>query len=254
VLTEGVHSGDAGGVVPDSFRIVRQLLSRVEDEATGKLLAPEFYATIPDARLKQAAASAAVLGDDTYKKFPFIGHTRPVSDDPTELILNRAWRPALSIIGADGLPPTSNAGNVLRPGTTVSLSLRLPPTVDPKVAAQKLKSILEADQPYGCKVTFQPNWGASGWNAPELSPWLERSLDAASNDYFGRSTAYMGEGGTIPFMAMLGEKFPQAQFVVTGVLGPHSNAHGPNEFLHIPTAKRISAVIARVLADHYGAT
>ncbi|MGD0119919.1 MAG: M20 family metallopeptidase [Candidatus Binatus sp.] len=254
VLTEGVHSGDAGGVVPDSFRIVRSLLSRVEDEATGKVLAAEFHATIPAARLKQAAATATVLGDDIRTKFPFIERTHAVSNDTTELILNRAWRPALSIIGADGLPPTGNAGNVLRPGTSVSLSLRLPPTVDAKVATQKLKSILEKDPPYGCKVTFQSNWGASGWDAPELSPWLERSLDAASNDYFGRPTAYMGEGGTIPFMGMLGERFPQAQFLITGVLGPHTNAHGPNEFLHIPTAKKVTCCVAKVIADHFNRT
>jgi acetylornithine deacetylase/succinyl-diaminopimelate desuccinylase-like protein len=251
VLTEGVHSGDAGGIVPDSFRIARQLLSRVEDEATGKLLAPEFYAAIPDARLKQAAAAASVLGDDVYAKFPFIGDSRPVSNDPTELILNRAWRPALSIIGADGLPSTGNAGNVLRPATSLSVSLRLPPTVDPKVASLKLKQILEKDPPYGCKVTFQPNWGASGWNAPELAPWLERSLDAASNDYFGRPVVYMGEGGTIPFMAMLGERFPKSQFLITGVLGPHANAHGPNEFLHIPTGKKVTCCVANVIADHF---
>jgi acetylornithine deacetylase/succinyl-diaminopimelate desuccinylase-like protein len=251
VLTEGVHSGDAGGVVPDSFRIVRQLLSRVEDEATGKVLAPEFHAKIPEARLKQAAATAVVIGDEFGTKFPFIEHTLPVSNDTTELILNRAWRPALSIIGADGLPPTGNAGNVLRPGTSVSLSLRLPPTVDAHVASQKLKSILEKDPPYGCKVTFQANWGATGWDAPALSPWLDRSLDAASNDYFGKPTAYMGEGGTIPFMGMLGERFPQAQFLITGVLGPHTNAHGPNEFLHIPTAKKLTCCVARVIADHF---
>jgi acetylornithine deacetylase/succinyl-diaminopimelate desuccinylase-like protein len=253
VLTEGVHSGDAGGVVPDSFRIVRQLLSRVEDEATGRVLAPEFYAKIPDARLKQAAAAAVILGD-IGTKFPLIEHARPVSKDPTELILNRAWRPALAILGADGLPPTGNAGNVLRPGTAVSVSLRLPPTVDPKVATQKLKSILEKDPPYGCKVSFHPNWGASGWDAPELSPWLERSLDAASNDYFGQPTAYMGEGGTIPFMGMLGERFPQAQFLITGVLGPHANAHGPNEFLHIPTARKVTCCVAKVIADHFSRT
>jgi acetylornithine deacetylase/succinyl-diaminopimelate desuccinylase-like protein len=251
VLTEGVHSGDAGGVVPDSFRIVRQLLSRVEDEATGKVLATEFHAKIPEARLKQAAATAVVIGDDISTKFPFIDRTRPVSSDATELILNRAWRPALSIIGADGLPPTGNAGNVLRPGTSVSLSLRLPPTVDARVASQKLKSILENDPPYGCKVTFHANWGATGWDAPALSPWLERSLDAASNDYFGKPTAYMGEGGTIPFMGMLGERFPQAQFLITGVLGPHANAHGPNEFLHIPTAKKVTCCVAKVIADHF---
>jgi acetylornithine deacetylase/succinyl-diaminopimelate desuccinylase-like protein len=251
VLTEGVHSGDAGGVVPDSFRIVRQLLSRVEDEATGKVLGQEFYATIPEARLMQAAAAAAVLGDDLSTKFPFIEHAGAVSNDATELILNRAWRPALAIIGADGLPGTGNAGNVLRAGTAVSLSLRLPPTVDPKVASRKLKSILENDPPYGCKVTFQANWGAGGWDAPALSPWLERSLDAASNDYFGKPTAYMGEGGTIPFMGMLGERFPQSQFLITGVLGPHANAHGPNEFLHIPTAKKVTCCVAKVIADHF---
>ena len=251
VLTEGVHSGDAGGVVPDTFRIVRQLISRVEDEATGEVLAPEFHATIPADRLKQAAATAKVLGNDIHSKFPFIGDTRPLTNDTTELILNRAWRPALSIIGADGLPPTGNAGNVLRPSTAVSLSLRLPPTVDPKIASQKLKSILETDPPYGCKVTFQSNWGASGWNAPALSPWLEHSLDAASNAYFGKPTAYMGEGGTIPFMGMLGERFPESQFLITGVLGPHTNAHGPNEFLHIPTAKKVTACVANVIADHF---
>ena len=251
VLTEGVHSGDAGGVVPDSFRIVRQLLSRLEDETTGKVLAPEFHASIPEGRLKQAAATAKVLGDDIRTKFPFIDRTRPVSNDTTELILNRAWRPALSIIGADGLPPTGNAGNVLRPGTAVSLSLRLPPTVDARAASQKLKSILESDPPNGCKVSFQSNWGASGWDSPALSPWLERSLDAASNDYFGKPTAYMGEGGTIPFMGMLGERFPRSQFLITGVLGPHTNAHGPNEFLHIPTAKKVTCCVAKVIADHF---
>ncbi len=251
VLTEGVHSGDAGGVVPDTFRIVRNLLSRVEDEATGKVLAPEFYATIPADRLKQAAATAKVLGSDIHSKFPFIDKTRPISTDTTELILNRAWRPALSIIGADGLPPTNNAGNVLRPSTAVSLSLRLPPTVDPKGASQKLKSILETDPPYGCKVTFQANWGASGWNSPALSPWLEQSLDTASNAYFGKPTAYMGEGGTIPFMGMLGTRFPDSQFLITGVLGPHANAHGPNEFLHIPTAKKVTCCVANVIADHF---
>jgi acetylornithine deacetylase/succinyl-diaminopimelate desuccinylase-like protein len=254
VLTEGVHSGDAGGIVPDSFRIVRQLISRIENEATGKVLAPEFHATIPDARLKQARATAAVLGKDIYSKFPFVKGAGPVSTDPTELILNRAWRPALSVIGADGLPPTSNAGNVLRASTAVSLSLRLPPTVDAKIASQKLKTILEKDPPYGSKVSFQPNWGASGWDAPALAPWLERSLDESSTDYFGKPPAYMGEGGTIPFMGMLGERFPDSQFLITGVLGPHANAHGPNEFLHIPTAKKLTCCVAKVLADHFRRT
>ena len=251
VLTEGMHSGDAGGVVPDSFRIVRQLLSRVEDEETGAIRADEFYAQIPEERSQQAAETAAVLGEDLYRKFPFVSRMRPMTEHLTELVLNRTWRPALAVIGADGLPPAENAGNVLRPTTTVKLSLRLPPTCDPKQALPKLKSMLEENPPHGASVKFEPNWGAQGWDAPPLAPWLHRALEAASNSFFGKPPAFMGEGGTIPFMSMLGERFPEAQFLITGVLGPHANAHGPNEFLHIPTAKKLTACVASVIADHH---
>jgi acetylornithine deacetylase/succinyl-diaminopimelate desuccinylase-like protein len=251
VLTEGVHSGDAGGVVPCSFRIARMLLSRIENEQSGEILAPAFHCAIPPARQKQAAAAAAILGDSIYRKFPFAANAGPVSVNPTELILNRTWRPALSVIGAEGLPPAANAGNVLRPFTELKLSLRLPPSCDAAAAAAQLKSLLESDPPYGAKVSFEPNWGAGGWDAPELAPWLEQSLEQASRRYFGKPAAYMGEGGTIPFMGMLGARFPRAQFLITGVLGPNSNAHGPNEFLHIPTAKRLTCCVAAVVADHF---
>jgi acetylornithine deacetylase/succinyl-diaminopimelate desuccinylase-like protein len=250
ILTEGVHSG-ASGIVPDSFRILRQLLSRIEDAATGRILPAEFYRPIPEERVKQAAVAAAALGDSIHQEFPFAAGAGPVTTDLTELILNRDWRPALAIIGAEGLPPIGQAGNVLRPLTTAKLSLRLPPTCDPRVATQKLKALLEEAPPYGAKVSFKPDWGAAGWNAPELVPWLARSLDDASKIYFGKPAAYMGLGGTIPFMSMLGERFPQAQFLITGVLGPHANAHGPNEFLHIPTAKKLTACVAQVIADHF---
>jgi len=250
ILTEGVHSG-ASGIVPDSFRILRQLLSRIEDPATGRVLPAEFYGPIPAERVTQAAVAAAALGGSIHQEFPFTSGAGPVSTDLTELILNRDWRPALAIIGADGLPPIGQAGNVLRPLTAVKLSLRLPPTCDPKAATQKLKTLLEETPPYGARVSFKPDWGAAGWNAPELAPWLARSLDEASQSCFGKPPAYMGLGGTIPFMSMLGERFPQAQFLITGVLGPHANAHGPNEFLHIPTAKKLTGCVAQVIADHY---
>jgi acetylornithine deacetylase/succinyl-diaminopimelate desuccinylase-like protein len=184
-----------------------------------------------------------------YTRFPWVGSAGPLDTDLTELVLNRTWRPALEIVGADGLPAAANAGNVLRPLTALKLSLRLPPDCPATEATAKLKEILEADPPHGARVTFEPNWAATGWDAPEMAPWLERSLEAASRSYFGKSAAYMGEGGTIPFMGMLGERFPAAQFLITGVLGPQSNAHGPNEFLHIPTAKRLTACVARVIAD-----
>ena len=251
VLDEGVHSGDASGVVPSSFRIMRRLLSRLEDEDTGTVLPPELYTQIPTERVAQARHAAAALGDAVYTKFPFVSGMSPAGDDLTELVLNRTWRPQLAVIGIDGLPSPGDAGNVLLPYTRAQLSLRLPPTLDAEGAGKALRLLLETDPPYGAHVGFDRGSSATGWHAPAVAPWLEQSLARASQVTFGAPPAYMGEGGTIPFMAMLGEKFPQAQFVVTGVLGPHSNAHGPNEFLHIPTGQRVTAVIAQVLADHH---
>jgi acetylornithine deacetylase/succinyl-diaminopimelate desuccinylase-like protein len=251
VLTEGVHSGYASGVVPSSFRILRQLLSRLEDEQTGAVRPPELYTQIPAERVAQARRAAAVLGEKVFTEYPFAPGVAAMADDLTELVLNRTWRPQLAVTGIAGLPLPINAGNVLLPFTEAKLSLRLPPTLKPAAASDSLRTLLENDPPYGAQIEYEPEAGAAGWNAPALSPWLEQSLARASEAAFGAPPAYMGEGGSIPFMAMLGEKFPQSQFVVTGVLGPHSNAHGPNEFLHIPTGKRISVVIAQVLADHH---
>jgi acetylornithine deacetylase/succinyl-diaminopimelate desuccinylase-like protein len=250
VLNEGVHSGDASGVVASSFRIVRQLLSRLEDEQSGAVLPKQFHADIPTERRQQAQAAATTLGTSIYDKFPFVKGMRPMADDLSELVLNRTWRPVLSITGADGLPALANAGNVLRPTTAVKVSLRLPPTLDGAKATTALKALLEDNPPYHAKVEFIPEQAATGWNAPPLAAWLQQSLNDASNSFFGKPAMHMGEGGTIPFMAMLGEKFPQAQFVITGVLGPQSNAHGPNEFLHIDMGKKVTACVAKVLVDH----
>ena len=254
VLEEGVHSGDASGVVPSSFRLARQLLSRIEDEATGRILIDALHAEVPADRLLQAGTVAQVLGSEVYDKFPLAPGVEPMADDLTELVLNRTWRPALSVTGADGIPPLASAGNVLRPYTALKLSLRLPPTVDGKPAGDLLKDVLERDPPNGAQVTLELEKASSGWNAPVMAPWLERAIETASLEFFGRPAMYMGEGGTIPFMGMLGEKFPGAQFMITGVLGPHSNAHGPNEFLDIPMGKRVTASVARVLAEHHAAS
>jgi acetylornithine deacetylase/succinyl-diaminopimelate desuccinylase-like protein len=252
VLEEGVHSGDASGVVPSSFRILRELLSRLEDPETGCIKPKELYAEIPQQRIDQAKVSAGVLGKEVYTKFPFVEGMHPVTDDLTELVLNRTWRPQLAVTGAEGLPPLESAGNVLRPKTAVKLSLRVPPTLNGAKAGEFVKQLLENDPPYGAKVSFKLEKDGSGWNAPQLSPWLEKAVADASERYFGKPAAYMGEGGSIPFMGMLGSKFPQAQFLITGVLGPHSNAHGPNEFIHIPTGKKVTMVVADVVARHYG--
>ncbi|HYM18491.1 MAG TPA: M20/M25/M40 family metallo-hydrolase [Micropepsaceae bacterium] len=252
VLTEGVHSGDASGIVPSSFRIARMLLSRLEDETSGKIKPAGFYVDIPPARAEQAKAAAAILGKDVYAKFPFAAGTKPMAEDPAELILNRTWQPQLAVIGADGLPVPGNAGAVLLPSTTLKISLRLPPMLESDRAMALLKKMLIDDPPYGAQITFEPLLpNNTGWNAPSLAPWLETSVKRAGEAAWGKPMAFMGEGGTIPFMAMLGEKFPSTQFVITGVLGPASNAHGPNEFLHIPTGKRVSQAVAMVLADHH---
>jgi acetylornithine deacetylase/succinyl-diaminopimelate desuccinylase-like protein len=249
VLTEGVHSGMASGIVPSSFRIARRLLERVESAETGKLI-DALWCKIPEDRLQQARAAAQTLGKGVHGKMPFAGGTRPISDEPYELLLGSTWRPTLSITGAEGLPSLQNAGNVLRPFTSLKLSFRLPPGVDAQAAAAAVKTALESDPPYGAKVEFDVESSMGGWNAPSTAPWLEAAIQSASRTFFGRDAMYMGVGGTIPFMGMLSEKFPRTQFLITGVLGPHSNAHGPNEFLDIATGKRVTACVAHVVAEH----
>ena len=250
VLSEGVHSGTASGIVPSSFRVLRELLARVEDANSGAILLEELNTPIPADRAAQARAAAAVLGESVYAKFPLMPGMRPVSNDPFELLLNNTWRPTLCVTGADGLPAFRSAGNVLRPQTTLKLSFRLTPTMDPARAAATIQQALERDPPYGTRVRFAVESSMGGWNAPPLAPWLEQSMQAASRECFGREALFMGTGGSIPFMGMLGERFPGTQFLVTGVLGPKSNAHGPNEFLHIDTARKLTACVSRVLADH----
>ena len=251
VLTEGVHSGDAGGVVPPPFLVLRKLLDKIEEPGTDRVVPDALHAEIPAERVAQAEAAAAALGDEMFSRFPWAGNAGPSPGKSTaELILNRTWRPTMAVTGQGGLPPLEKAGNVLLPQVTLNLSLRLPPTVDPKVAQQALREAVEADPPFGAKITLRFHEPAAGWNAPALAPWLGEALRDASMAAFGKPAMFMGEGGSIPFMAMLGERFPEAQFVVTGVLGPQSNAHGPNEFLEIAYAKRLTEAVATVIARH----
>lgn len=251
VLSTGIHSGYASGIVPSSFRIIRQLLNRIEDEKTGKVLLEAAEVTLSKQDLANTAAAAKILGKDFLNTYPFLPGVQPVTSDVTEQLLNRNWRPTLSITGVAGIPSIENAGNVLRPFTALKLSIRLPPTCESKQAGAALKKTLETDPPYAAKVTVSVTDTTTGWQAPATAPWLSEAFERASQTYFGKPVAYMGEGYTIPFMGMLGEKFPQAQFMITGVLGPYSNAHGPNEFLHIPMGKQITCCVAQVLALHF---
>ncbi|MCH7538093.1 MAG: M20 family metallopeptidase [Proteobacteria bacterium] len=251
VLTEGVHSGTASGVVPSSFRVARQLISRIEDESNGQVLIEALHVEIPAQRLAQAEFAAKTLGKLVYEKFPWAVDNPSPGDSNTEILLNNTWRPTLAITGAEGMPAMIDAGNVLLPFTELKLSFRLPPTCDADAAADAVKSVLEADTPPLAKVSFDVESTMAGWNAPEVADWLEAAMHKASNAFFGKPSMYMGTGGTIPFMGMLGERFPEAQFLITGLLGPKSNAHGPNEFLHIETGKRLTSCVAQVLEDHF---
>lgn len=258
ILTEGIHSGDSSGLVPSSFRILRQVLDRLEDSKTGELLPQVFHCEIPADRMAQAQATAQILGDEVWKRFPWAcgadgAPSLPTTTDPLQGLLARTWKPTLSVTGVDGFPALKDAGNVLRPYTAFKLSLRLPPLVDSTEAAQKLKALLEDNAPYNARVTFHADgradaMGATGWNAPTLSGWMDDALHAASQAHFGAPCGYVGQGGTIPLMGMLQKSFPAAQMMVCGVLGPKSNAHGPNEFLHVPYGKKLTAAVAQVMA------
>jgi acetylornithine deacetylase/succinyl-diaminopimelate desuccinylase-like protein len=250
VLDEGVHSGMGTGIAPAPFRILRGLLERLENVHTGDVLLEDLHVSIPPDRLEQARVTAGVLGDAIAGKLPFAAGVRPVSNDPLDLLLNSTWRPTVTITGAEGLPALRNAGNVLLPRLAVKLSLRLPPTVDPVAAAASVKRALEHDPPYGARVQFEVGSALGGWNAPSLAPWLEAGIEKGSQEFFGRPALAMGTGGSIPFIGMLAQRYPETQFLVTGVLGPNSNAHGPNEFLHLATARRLTGCVSRVLVEH----
>jgi acetylornithine deacetylase/succinyl-diaminopimelate desuccinylase-like protein len=253
VSSEGVHSGSGSGIIPSTFRIIRELLDRIEDSKTGKILVESLHVDIPAEHRGYAEKTAAALGDSIVKDYPFLSGVQPMSDNLAECLLNKCWRPTLSYTGVDGIPAIASAGNVLRPYTSLGLSFRLPPTANAAAVYAELKEILERDPPSGAHVSFVSNKFAAGWKAPELKPWLTSAIDTASTGAFGKPALIWGEGGSIPFMGMLGEMFPAAQFVITGVLGPHSNAHGPNEFMHIGMFHGVTVAVASILADHYKA-
>ncbi|HLD16360.1 MAG TPA: M20 family metallopeptidase [Coxiellaceae bacterium] len=251
VLTEGIHSGSGSGIVPNPMMIMRDLLARLEDKKTGKIIVDELHVEIPQLRIEQAEQTAPLLKEELNDAIPFVKGAHSVVADTKELLLNRTWRPALSVTGVEGLPTLANAGNVTVPYLSLKLSMRLPPTCDAKKASHAIQQIVEQDPPFGAQVTYQPDQSANGWEAPPLSEWLVDAVNHSSHLFFDRPSAYFGEGGTIPFMSMLGRLFPQAEFLITGVLGPRSNAHGPNEFLHISMAKKLTGCVAAVIAQHF---
>jgi acetylornithine deacetylase/succinyl-diaminopimelate desuccinylase-like protein len=245
VLTEGIHSGQGGGVVPSSFRILRRILSGIEDEATGRILLPELQgAGIPEPLRANLERLAAEFPDSAV---PAVEGLRLLAHDPVDRLVARTWGAALEVTAADGLPKPRDGGNVLRPSTTLKFSLRLPPDVDAEAATDALVSAIRTDE--GAHITIDLEAAAQGWVAPPLSPGVAATLSAVSKECFGREPGFVGEGGSIPFLADLQRRFPGTEFVATGVLGPHSNAHGPNEALHIPMAKAVTHAVAELVRE-----
>jgi acetylornithine deacetylase/succinyl-diaminopimelate desuccinylase-like protein len=249
VCADDPHSGRASGVLPSSFRILRLLLDRIEDSATGRLLLRTANVDIPDHRVREAAVASAAFPTLSSSFRPVPG-VQPMGADAHAELLNETWRPALEVIGVDGLPPVADAGNVFRSRMSVKLSLRLPPTADTWAVGEELRTVLEADPPFGATVRLLDGARGPGWESPAFDPWLAEATEAASLQHWGQPVASCGVGGTIPFMGMLGAQMPDAQFLLIGVLGPESNAHGPNEFLHLPTVRRVTATVADVLQAH----
>ncbi|GGI91561.1 M20/M25/M40 family metallo-hydrolase [Legionella impletisoli] len=247
LLKEGIHSGYGSGIAADSFRVIRALLSRIEHEQTGEVIVEELQCDIPPERINEAAEQANVLDESVYQSLPFHSGVKPVTSNIQQLLLNRTWRAALTITGAEGLPAIEDAGNVLRPKTTLKLSMRIPPLTNADKAAEVLERKLTHTPPYKAKIRFKVEDKAPGWHAPIMPEWLSEAVNEASMKFYKKPAMYMGEGGTIPFMAMLGKAYPKAEFMITGVLGPNSNAHGPNEFLHLDMAKKLTACVAFVI-------
>eukprot|EP00826_Nyctotherus_ovalis_P002262 TRINITY_DN10437_c0_g1_i5.p1 TRINITY_DN10437_c0_g1~~TRINITY_DN10437_c0_g1_i5.p1 ORF type:complete len:472 (-),score=168.49 TRINITY_DN10437_c0_g1_i5:63-1478(-) len=249
-LKEGVHSGDAGGIVPETFEIVRALLDRIDDPKTGRVV-DTFQVKVPEGRLKEVADAAKLLGSKVYDHFPFIDKVSPMSKDPYELLLNKTWLANMSVIGAEGLPLLKNAGNVLRPETSLRISIRIPPTLDAKKGAEDLKKILTENPPYGAKVEVLLMAAGPGLNCPEMTPGLSKIIKDASQHFYNNDPIYYGEGGSIPFLSSLATQFPKSQFFISGVLGPESNAHGANEMLELSYTKKLICSVAYIIAKFH---
>lgn len=245
-LTQGMHSGVAGGVVPDTFRIARDILDRIEDSKTGEVKVPEAFCEIPAHVIREMDSMNSVPFKDSFATIP----TVKIPGTNAEVALQNFWKPSLTVTGAN-LPECETAGNVIRTETALKLSLRVPPLVDAQAANMALKRVLESSPPHGAKVWYETEPAGDGCATPEVKPWLANALNKGSQLAFGKNYASQGMGGAIPFIAMLVKRYPKAQFIVTGILGPMSNAHGPNEFLHIPFSKGLTVAISLVLSEHF---
>jgi acetylornithine deacetylase/succinyl-diaminopimelate desuccinylase-like protein len=250
MTTQGIHSGLGGGLVPDSFMIIRQLLDRIENPETGDMLEPSLFVEIPEDRNKQIDAMMKVVGDKYLDNIPWFGKTHPLDKNLKDTIIRNTWKPTLVITGCDGLPDTSTAGNVLRGFTELRLSIRLPPGIDSTKAGETIKAILEKDPPYNAKVEATVVNTGDGWNLNSFSEKLGNTLNIASQRFFNSDMCFFGEGGSVPFVKFFNESFPKADFAVLGVCGPTSNIHGPDENLTLDFVQKLMMCLTFLVAEY----
>ena len=248
-IKAGIHSGAGSGIVPSNFRILQQLLSRVEDKDTGNILLKELHMKIEPRHYIDKANMVSAVGNHIISSLPLEEGLQTVSNDLTLLAINNSLVPTLVVTGIEGLPVIAKAGNVLHPKLTTRLSFRLPPGVNGPVALEAIKKELLRDPPYAAKVSITHSSPDSGWEQKPISNSIHLALEKASVNFFGKSYLTLGEGGTIPFMGFLGETFPSAEFLITGVLGNDSNAHSVDENLDIPYLKKLICCLIDVFSS-----
>lgn len=247
IVETAVHSGVSGGAIPETFRIANSLLDRLEDTETRRL--PEFEVEIPESFRKEAEDIANLVGEELVNQYKFLDGCRAINhDNLPEVYLNTNWRPSLAITGASNMPDTSVAGNVVRNSTTLRVSIRLPPGLDSQEALAKATKMLTEDPPFGAKVELLDAMGGDGWQMKDLSEKTLTVLEDASKNFYGKGCGYYGIGGSIPFLKVLGDKFPSTEILALGVLGPESSAHAPNETLNLPYTKKFIGALSHTLA------
>lgn len=246
----GYHSGELGGIIPETFRIVRNLLDRIDNNETG-MVVDDFQVEIPAWARAESVRMAELSGDEMHKKYDYCEGGRPMDcDNLPEMYLNNTWRANLSITGAAGLPDVSIAGNVVRQSTTVKLSMRLPPSADPAQAEAKMIQLLTTNAPYGAKITCKGGHCGQGWCMKEMAPWMEASLKKAGKDFFdGMDTGTYGMGGSIPFLAELDKMYPETFILALGLIGPKANAHAVNECINLTYAKKLTKALSHLIAE-----
>jgi len=247
VSSVGVHSGHGSGVMPSSFRLARQLLSRIEDENTGEIKPEWLHIEITD-KMRDQATKIIEMNSESTDDFPLLDGVQKQVNDPLDIFLTMNLSPSLSIIGADGIPSIQDAGNVLRTNTDLKISIRTPPGISAEKVAVKVQELLEKDPPNGAHVSAKMTEVADGFLSPELPEKLSDMLKKSGKKFYGNEPMSLFIGGTIPVMAMLQSRYPDSKFIITGAGGPGGNAHGPDEKLHIPTAKKVTKCMAATVS------